>query len=176
MAKPVFYDEMNTATNELRPHYDAYGHWLGALPKERLARKKAEADLTFHRLGITFAVYGEEEGTERLIPFDLLPRVIPHKEWMTMEKGLAQRVRALNAFTHDIYHDQEILRAGIIPADQVLRNSQYRPEMQGVDVPNKIMHISLVLIWCVPVPASFMYWKIIYACPLAFLTCSKIAK
>jgi uncharacterized circularly permuted ATP-grasp superfamily protein len=138
MAKPVFYDEMNTATNELRPHYDAYGHWLGALPKERLARKKAEADLTFHRLGITFAVYGEEEGTERLIPFDLLPRVIPQKEWMTMEKGLAQRVRALNAFTHDIYHDQEILRAGIIPADQVLRNSQYRPEMQGVDVPNKI--------------------------------------
>src|SRR6478736_6994511 len=138
MAKPVFYDEMNATIDRIRPHYDAYGHWLDALPKERLARKKAEADLTFHRLGITFAVYGEEEGTERLIPFDLLPRVIPHREWISMEKGLAQRVRALNAFIHDIYHDQEILRAGIIPADQVLRNSQYRPEMQGVDVPNKI--------------------------------------
>lgn len=138
MAKPVFYDEMNAASDSLRPHYHAYGQWLDNLPSERLARKKAEADLTFHRLGITFAVYGEQEGTERLIPFDLLPRIIPADEWKTMERGLAQRVKALNLFLRDIYHGQEIIRAGLIPADQVLRNIQYRPEMQGVDVPNDI--------------------------------------
>ncbi len=138
MAKPVFYDEMSATSDSLRPHYHAYGQWLDNLPAERLARKKAEADLTFHRLGITFAVYGEEEGTERLIPFDLLPRIIPAAEWKTMERGLAQRVKTLNLFLHDIYHEQEILRAGLIPADQVLRNAQYRPEMQGVDVPNDI--------------------------------------
>jgi uncharacterized circularly permuted ATP-grasp superfamily protein len=138
MAKPVFYDEMNETSTSLRPHYQAYGQWLDGLPAERLARKKAEADLTFHRLGITFAVYGEEEGTERLIPFDLLPRIIPSDEWKTMERGLAQRVKALNLFLRDIYHEQEIIRSGLIPADQVLRNIQYRPEMQGVDVPNDI--------------------------------------
>ena len=90
MAKPVFYDEMMAAPEVLRPHYQAYGQWLSTLPKERLARKKAEADLTFHRLGITFAVYGEEEGTERLIPFDLLPRIIPSNEWKMLQKGLEQ--------------------------------------------------------------------------------------
>lgn len=138
MAKPVFFDEMMVAPEALRPHYEAYGHWLNTLPKERLARKKAEADLTFHRLGITFAVYGEEAGTERLIPFDLLPRIIPSDEWKMLQKGLAQRVKALNLFLHDIYHNQEILRAGLIPPEQILRNAQYRPEMQGVDVPNQI--------------------------------------
>lgn len=138
MAKPVFYDEMFSASNVLRPHYEAYGQWLDVLPKDRLARKKAEADLTFHKLGITFAVYGEEAGTERLIPFDLLPRIIPSHEWKVLQKGLEQRVKALNLFLHDIYHDQEILRAGLIPPEQILRNAQYRPEMQGVDVPNQI--------------------------------------
>jgi uncharacterized circularly permuted ATP-grasp superfamily protein len=138
MAKPVFYDEMMAAPEELRSHYEAYGYWLNGLPKDRLARKKAEADLTFHRLGITFAVYGEEAGTERLIPFDLLPRIIPADEWKVLQKGLEQRVKSLNLFLHDIYHGQEILRAGLIPAEQILRNAQYRPEMQGVDVPNQI--------------------------------------
>ncbi|MFO1387921.1 circularly permuted type 2 ATP-grasp protein [Cellvibrio sp.] len=138
MANPVFYDEMYSAPDILRPHYDVYGQWLKTLPAERLARKKAEADLTFHRLGITFAVYGEEAGTERLIPFDLLPRIIPSHEWKMLQKGLEQRVKTLNLFLHDIYHDQEILKAGLIPPEQILRNAQYRPEMQGVDVPNQI--------------------------------------
>lgn len=138
MTKPVFFDEMFSTSDVLRPHYEAYGQWLDVLPEDRLARKKAEADLTFHRLGITFAVYGEEAGTERLIPFDLLPRIIPSHEWKMLQKGLEQRVKALNLFLHDIYHGQEILRAGLIPAEQVLRNAQYRPEMQGVDVPNQI--------------------------------------
>jgi uncharacterized circularly permuted ATP-grasp superfamily protein len=121
-----------------RSHYQRYTEWLSTQPAERLAQKRAEADALFHRVGITFAVYGQEEGAERLIPFDIVPRVLPAEEWTRLEAGLKQRVRALNAFIHDIYHDQQILKAGIIPAEQVLCNSQYRPEMQGVDVPGGI--------------------------------------
>jgi uncharacterized circularly permuted ATP-grasp superfamily protein len=94
--------------------------------------------MLFHRVGITFAVYGEEAGTERLIPFDIVPRIIPASEWRTLAAGLKQRVRALNAFIKDIYHGQEILQSGRIPAEQVLCNGQYRPEMQGIDVPGGI--------------------------------------
>jgi uncharacterized circularly permuted ATP-grasp superfamily protein len=122
----------------VRSHYQRYSEWLQTQPAERLAQKRAEADALFHRVGITFAVYGQEEGAERLIPFDIVPRVLPADEWVRLEAGLKQRVRALNAFIHDIYHDQQILKAGIIPPEQVLCNSQYRPEMQGVDVPGGI--------------------------------------
>ena len=121
-----------------RSHYSRYSEWLKAQPADRLAQKRAEADALFHRVGITFAVYGQEEGAERLIPFDIVPRVLPWEEWIRLEGGLKQRVRALNAFIHDIYHDQQILKAGVIPAEQILCNSQYRPEMQGVDVPGGI--------------------------------------
>jgi uncharacterized circularly permuted ATP-grasp superfamily protein len=121
-----------------RSHYQRYTEWLATQPAERLAQKRAEADALFHRVGITFAVYGQEEGAERLIPFDIVPRVLPVDEWVRLEAGLKQRVRALNAFIHDIYHEQQILKAGIVPAEQVLCNSQYRPEMQGVDVPGGI--------------------------------------
>lgn len=132
------YDEMHAAEGGVRPHYKAFDKWLAGTPHERLAQKRTEADTLFHRVGITFAVYGEEAGTERLIPFDIVPRIIPADEWRKLAAGLKQRVRALNAFTHDIYHDQNILKAGKVPAEQVLTNSQYRPEMQGVDVPNGI--------------------------------------
>jgi uncharacterized circularly permuted ATP-grasp superfamily protein len=132
------YNEMYPSDGAARSHYQRYTEWLGSQPAERLAQKRAEADALFHRVGITFAVYGQEEGAERLIPFDIVPRVLPLEEWIRLEGGLKQRVRALNAFIHDIYHDQQILKAGIIPAEQVLCNSQYRPEMQGVDVPGGI--------------------------------------
>jgi uncharacterized circularly permuted ATP-grasp superfamily protein len=121
-----------------RPHYLNYDHWLKEQPAERLSQKRAEADALFHRVGITFAVYGQEEGAERLIPFDIVPRVLPLEDWIRIEGALKQRVRALNSFLHDIYHDQQILKAGVIPPEQVLCNSQYRPEMQGVDVPSDI--------------------------------------
>jgi uncharacterized circularly permuted ATP-grasp superfamily protein len=117
-----------------RTQYRRYSEWLAVQPADRLAQKRAEADALFHRVGITFAVYGQEEGAERLIPFDIVPRVLPLEEWIRLEAGLKQRVTALNAFIHDIYHDQQILKAGVIPAEQVLCNSQYRPEMQGIDV------------------------------------------
>jgi uncharacterized circularly permuted ATP-grasp superfamily protein len=129
---------MTTGDGIGRAHYQRYTSWLKEQPPERLAQKRAEADALFHRVGITFAVYGQEEGAERLIPFDIVPRVLPLEEWTRLESGLKQRVRALNAFIHDIYHDQQILKAGIIPPEQVLCNSQYRPEMQGVDVAGDI--------------------------------------
>ena len=143
MSSPIFYDEMHAATDVLRPHYSSYAEWLKEMPEEKLAQKRAEADELFHRYGITFAVYGEDEGKERLIPFDILPRIIPAHEWQSLSSGLQQRVKALNAFIHDIYHDQEILKAGKIPAEFVLNNAQYRKEMQGVSVArNLYAHIA----------------------------------
>ena len=136
MATP--YSEMYDSAARARPHYARYVDWLTHQPADRLMQKRAEADALFHRVGITFAVYGQEEGAERLIPFDIVPRAMPVDEWTRLETGLKQRVRALNAFIHDIYHEQQILKAGLIPAEQVLCNSQYRLEMQGVDVPGDI--------------------------------------
>jgi uncharacterized circularly permuted ATP-grasp superfamily protein len=133
-----FYNEMMDANGGVRSHYQGYDEWLKATPPERIARKRAEADLAFHRVGITFAVYGEEAGKERLIPFDIIPRIIPSAEWSSMQAGLRQRVKALNLFLNDIYHDQEILKAGKIPAEQILNNAQYRPVMKGVDVPGGV--------------------------------------
>jgi uncharacterized circularly permuted ATP-grasp superfamily protein len=132
------YDEMLHAEGAPRSHCGHYWNWLDSQPQERLAQKRAEADALFHRVGITFAVYGENSGTERLIPFDIVPRILPLQEWRALEAGLKQRVRALNAFIRDVYHDQEILKAGRIPAAQILTNAQYRPEMQAIDVPGGI--------------------------------------
>ncbi len=134
----AYYNEMHEADGSVRPHYRRYEEWLNTTSPERIARKRAEGDLAFRRVGITFAVYGEESGKERLIPFDIIPRIIPAQEWSGMADGLRQRVKALNAFLHDIYHDQEILKAGRLPREQVINNGQYRPEMQGVDVPGQI--------------------------------------
>jgi uncharacterized circularly permuted ATP-grasp superfamily protein len=137
------YDEMLDKAGDPRAHCAQYYQWLRAQPPEQLARKRTEADALFHRVGITFAVYGENEGTERLIPFDIVPRIMPASEWTRLEQGLKQRVRALNAFINDIYHEQRILRAGRIPPEQILCNPQYRPEMQGVSLPGGIYaHIS----------------------------------
>lgn len=136
------FDEMHTADGGLRAHYATYARWLAQQPLDTMLAQRAEAELIFRRVGITFAVYGAQDedgsGTERLIPFDLIPRVIPRQEWHDMRAGLKQRVTALNRFLHDIYHDQEILKAGIVPADQVLQNAQYRPEMVGVDLPGGV--------------------------------------
>ena len=135
-AKP--WDEMLDAAGAPRPHCATYARWLAEQPELRLAQKRAEADALFHRVGITFAVYGEDEGTERLIPFDIVPRVLPADEWSKLAAGLRQRVQALNAFIADVYHEQNILRAKRMPAEAILCNAQYRPEMQGIDVPGGI--------------------------------------
>ena len=146
MSMPInFYDEMyqNRAQSELRPHYSVMDEWLRSQSPQHLANKRQQADLMFHKVGITFTVYGEESGTERLIPFDIIPRIFPKKEWQDLEKGLRQRVLALNMFLHDVYHEQKIIKAGIIPAERILGNAQYRPEMQGVEVARQVYsHIS----------------------------------
>ncbi|MFN8735868.1 MAG: circularly permuted type 2 ATP-grasp protein [Betaproteobacteria bacterium] len=133
---------MSTADGALRAPYRQYHSWLDRQSPETMHNKRAEADLVFRRVGITFAVYGDKDedgsGTERLIPFDVIPRILTAAEWRMLEAGLRQRVRALNLFVHDVYHEQAILKAGKVPAEQVLKNSQYRPEMQGVDVAQNI--------------------------------------
>ncbi len=135
---PDFYNEMLAADGQVRSHYRDIAAWLDAQPPGALAAKREEADLIFRRVGITFAVYGDTAGTERLIPFDIVPRIITRAEWSKLEAGLRQRVTALNMFIHDIYHEQNIVKAGIVPAEQIFRNAQYRPEMQGITVASDI--------------------------------------
>ena len=132
------YDEMHTADGAVRDHFRALSEWLAETPSERVREKRREADLLFHRVGITFAVYGDDQGAERLIPFDTIPRIIPKSEWDMISRGLKQRVTALNRFLHDIYHGQEILKAGAIPAEQVLTNDAYQVAMLGLDVPHDV--------------------------------------
>jgi uncharacterized circularly permuted ATP-grasp superfamily protein len=142
---PTFFDEMHLADalnhaqneREVRAIYQAYQQWLKNVPLQQLESKRLEAELLFRRVGITFNVYGEADGAERLIPFDVIPRLLSAKEWDKLSSGAIQRVRALNMFLHDIYHDQDIIKAGVMPAS-ILANSQYRPEMFGVDVPNQV--------------------------------------
>ncbi|PTU73391.1 circularly permuted type 2 ATP-grasp protein [Pseudomonas mangrovi] len=130
----TFYDEMYDAQGVCRPHYHGFASWLAQTPPEQLAQRRREADLLFHRAGITFTLYGDEEGTERLIPFDTIPRSIPLSEWRMVERGCIQRVKALNLFLDDLYHGQRILKAGIIPREQVLANECYQLAMQGLDL------------------------------------------
>jgi uncharacterized circularly permuted ATP-grasp superfamily protein len=132
------FNEMYTEERAVRPHYAAFAEWLAQTPAARIAQNRHAAELLFHRVGITFAVYGEASGTERLIPFDIVPHVIPGAGWERLARGLRQRVQALNLFLRDIYHGQDIIRAGKIPAHRVDGNPQFRPEMVGVEVPGGV--------------------------------------
>jgi len=129
------FDEMNGYGGGVREPYRAVAAWLETQRIEDLKRKRSEAEALFRRTGITFAVYGDGEADERLIPFDIVPRIISAAEWRRLAAGIEQRVKALNAFMYDIYHRQEILRAGRIPEELVVQNSAFVPEMIGVDPP-----------------------------------------
>lgn len=131
------FDEMHSSPTGVRSLYANYAKWLHNVPAEQLESKRKEAELLFRRVGITFNVYGEDAGTERLIPFDVIPRLLANDEWQVLSKGAIQRVKALNMFLHDIYHDREIIKAGIV-SENILTHSQYRPEMFDVDVPGGI--------------------------------------
>ncbi|MGE0558844.1 MAG: circularly permuted type 2 ATP-grasp protein [Burkholderiales bacterium] len=134
---------MRDASGGIRPHYRAHDDWLKGKPTDFLKQKQREANALYTRLGITFAVYGDESGTERSIPFDIIPRIIRPAAWKIISDGACQRVRALNAFLNDVYHDQEIVKAGIVPESQVTGNPAYRPEMRGMDVPGNVyVHIA----------------------------------
>ncbi|MGN6116014.1 MAG: circularly permuted type 2 ATP-grasp protein, partial [Nitrobacter sp.] len=139
----VAFDEMNGPGGDLRPAYLALSRWLEETPPDALEYRRQEAELLFRRIGITFAVYGDAESTERLIPFDVIPRILSGKEWTLLDKGLKQRVRALNMFLRDIYHGREVLQAKIVPDDLIFQNPVFRPEMNGQDVPHDIyVHIA----------------------------------
>ena len=140
---PAFHNEMYAEDGRVRPHYEHYSQWLTDKPVEFLLQKQREANALYTRLGITFAVYGDEGGVERAIPFDIVPRIIHADAWKRISDGACQRLRALNAFLKDIYHGQDILRAGVIPPEQVLGNKLYRAEMRGFDVPGEVyVHIA----------------------------------
>jgi len=132
------YDEMFSAPDQSRSHYTILHGRLRELPLETLERRQLAADRTFMHQGITFTVYSDNRGTERIFPYDLLPRIITNTEWNVIEQGLAQRIRAINLFLHDIYHEQHILNDKIVPKDLVLSCKHYRTEMQGLAVPRQI--------------------------------------
>jgi uncharacterized circularly permuted ATP-grasp superfamily protein len=129
------FDEMNGFGGGVREPYRAVAEWLETQKIDDLKKKRTEAEALFRRTGITFAVYGDGQAAERLIPFDIVPRIISASEWRRLAAGIEQRVKALNAFMYDIYHRQEILRAGRIPEELVVQNSAFVPEMIGVDPP-----------------------------------------
>ncbi|GAA2872126.1 circularly permuted type 2 ATP-grasp protein [Aminobacter niigataensis] len=131
----VAFDEMLPAEAGLRRPYEAYDGWLKNQDAARLTEKMRDAERVFRKTGITFAVYGEQEASERLIPFDIVPRIISGNEWRRLTQGIEQRVQALNAFLDDIYHRQEILRAGRVPRDLIATNEAFLPEMIGVRPP-----------------------------------------
>src|SRR4029079_12434169 len=110
-----FYDEMFASSGEVRPHYAALLERFRAMGTSEYERKQALADQSFLTQGITFTVYSDERGTEKIFPFDLLPRIIPASEWRHLEEGLVQRITALNLFLKDIYNEQRILKEGVIP-------------------------------------------------------------
>ena len=132
---PPAFDEMYREDGSVRPSYAGIAAWLASTSKDERRLKAREAEVLFRRIGITFAVYTEGGDPERLIPFDIVPRILDHREWNVLERGLAQRVRALNAFLDDTYHGGEITRAGRIPASLVTGNESFRPEMQGFRPP-----------------------------------------
>ncbi len=138
------FDEMNSSgSTEVRPPYAGLRQWLDGTPRDTFDARRSQAEHFFRRIGITFAVYGENQSSERLIPFDVIPRILMKSEWDLLEAGLKQRVRALNAFLADIYGAQECIRAGIVPEALIFRNPQYRLEMKGVRVPHDIhVHIA----------------------------------
>jgi len=132
------FDEMRSGEGGVRAPYEHVAAWLTATGEATLRRRQAEAEALFRRIGITFAVYGEGGDPERLIPFDLVPRVFGASEWRKLSRGVKQRARALNAFLYDVYHRGEILKAGIVPEALVYRNEAFLPAMVGFDPPGKV--------------------------------------
>jgi uncharacterized circularly permuted ATP-grasp superfamily protein len=138
MPEPIAFDEMTVADGSVRDPYLILDEWLKEQQPQALSLMSTDAEGLFRRLGITFAVYGSNEGAEKLIPFDVIPRIIAASEWRRLQRGIVQRVRALNAFLYDVYHRQEILRAGRVPEALILQNSAFCPEMMGLDPPRGV--------------------------------------
>src|ERR1700733_10598310 len=132
------FDEMFDLDGTIRPHYEALLRVLTSLPCEELKRRKQSADDSFLMQGITFTVYGREEGTERIFPYDLVPRLVTGEDWERIERGLTQRITALNLFLHDVYHEGKILAQGVIPREIVYSCQHFRRQMRGLQVPRNV--------------------------------------
>ncbi|MEI6861780.1 MAG: circularly permuted type 2 ATP-grasp protein [Verrucomicrobiota bacterium] len=137
-----FFDEVLAAKGRARPHYARFLEKFSGLSRAEFDAKRRAVDLAFLRQGVTFNVYGDSQGAERIFPFDLMPRIIPAREWEHLEAGLVQRITALNLFLRDIYHEQHILKDGTIPADYVFSAKHFRREFVNFNVPRDIyIHI-----------------------------------
>jgi uncharacterized circularly permuted ATP-grasp superfamily protein len=132
------YDEMFGGNGQIRPQYQELLDAMTSIPRDELQRRKRSADVSFLTQGITFTVYGREEGTERIFPYDLLPRVVTSQEWAHIEKGLTQRITALNLFLHDIYNEGKILNEGFVPREIVYSCQHFRRQMRGLQVPRNV--------------------------------------
>src|SRR5258707_14510289 len=136
------YDEMFCAPGVPRPHYAQLFDVLSEISASQFEPRRQAADMDFLRRGITFTVYSSDEGVEKIFPFDLIPRIVPLSEWLRLEAGLAQRIKALNLFLYYVYHDRRILRDGVVPGEMVLGSVNYRWEMVGLDPPQGVyIHI-----------------------------------
>ncbi len=135
---PAQFDEMLAPDGAVREAYTDYQQWLSEQDATWMRRKGAEAESFFRRTGITFNVYGDNDGEERLIPFDMVPRILSGGEWRRLSRGIEQRVRALNAFMHDLYHRQEIVRSGRLPERLFRNNEAWLPEMVGFTPPGGV--------------------------------------
>jgi uncharacterized circularly permuted ATP-grasp superfamily protein len=166
----ITFDEMREPDGSIRPAYADYCGWLDAQDEGWLRRKDSEAEGFFRRTGITFNVYGDDDGEERLIPFDMVPRILAGSEWRRLSRGIEQRVRALNAFMHDLYHRQEIIRAGRLPERLFRDNSAWLPQMVGFTPPCGVYTS------CVRAPRSSSCWRTMPVRRAAFRTCSRTAR
>src|SRR5438105_15061247 len=135
-----FFDEMFDESGRPRPHARLLLETVESLSDGHLLRYKHAADRLLLQMGITFNVYGDTAGTERIFPFDLIPRIVPASEWESLERGLCQRIHALNEFIDDIYHEQKILKDGVIPSEVIHSAASFRPQCQSLDPPRRV--------WC----------------------------
>ena len=173
------FDEMygHAGAREVRDAYAPIAAWLAESPLEVMTTRRRQAELFFRRIGITFAVYGDPDAAERLIPFDIVPRILGRAEWTAMEAGLIQRVAALNAFLADIYGPQDILRAGIVPEELVLRNPGFNLAMVGKrPVGDVWVHISPASTSCGPTPMTSTCSRTMHGLRRACRTCSRTAR
>ena len=166
---------MRAPDGRVRLAYADFAGLLDGLSIEFVTKQIAAEEL-FRRLGITFAVYADGGSSERLIPFDLIPRILDRAEWKLVERGCIQRVKAINVFLYDIYHDQEIIKAGLVPPDFVLLNSAYQPEMHGIEPPNRVYaHIAGIDLTA-PASATFSCSRTMCARPPVSPMCSRTAR
>ena len=170
------YNEMFADDRSVRAPYEKVAEWINAAGVDLLKLRQSEAEAIFRKIGITFAVYGEGGDPERLIPFDLIPRVFGASEWRRLSRGIKQRSRALNAFLYDVYHRGEIMRAGIIPEELVYQNEAFLPDMVGVDPPGGSTATSSASTSCAPMATSSRCSRTIAVRLRASATCSRTAR